>query len=107
MDDISPFCGNYRHSLSSRCHSVLRRLLVLMVALLRTDVIGTSITFFSILLYFYVIAAYFGDGRLVRRKVRLCETLKHLKHRHCSETLRPIFTVTPAGCFCDLDNDVH
>uniref|UniRef100_A0A668SYH9 Ig-like domain-containing protein n=1 Tax=Oreochromis aureus TaxID=47969 RepID=A0A668SYH9_OREAU len=43
MDDISPFCGNYRHSLSSRCHSVLRRLLVLMVALLRTDVIALQV----------------------------------------------------------------
>lgn len=74
MDDISPFCGNYRHSLSSRCHSMLRRLLFLMVALLHTDVIGTSIKFFSILLYFYVITASFVEGRLVRKKVRLCET---------------------------------
>lgn len=64
MDDISPFCGNYRHSLSSRCHSMLR-MLFLMVALLHTDVIGTSIKFFSILLYFYVIAASFVEGRLV------------------------------------------
>uniref|UniRef100_A0A669B7V8 Ig-like domain-containing protein n=1 Tax=Oreochromis niloticus TaxID=8128 RepID=A0A669B7V8_ORENI len=44
MDDISPFFGNHRHSLSSRCHSVLRRLLVLMVALLRTDVIVPPFT---------------------------------------------------------------
>uniref|UniRef100_I3KG72 Ig-like domain-containing protein n=1 Tax=Oreochromis niloticus TaxID=8128 RepID=I3KG72_ORENI len=43
MDDISPFFGNHRHSLSSRCHSVLRRLLVLMVALLRTDVIALQV----------------------------------------------------------------
>ncbi|XP_042072338.1 nectin-3 isoform X3 [Haplochromis burtoni] len=43
MDDISPFCGNYRHSLSSRCHSMLRRLLFLMVALLHTDVIALQV----------------------------------------------------------------
>ncbi|XP_063354855.1 nectin-2-like isoform X2 [Pelmatolapia mariae] len=42
MDDISPFCGNTA-SLSSRCHSVLRRLLFLMVALLRTDVIALQV----------------------------------------------------------------